>query len=175
MIEPEIAFANIDTATESAEKLIKYVIQKVLVECEAEYGFIEKFVSKGVVGRLKMVSEKAFARLPYEKMVSILKDAVASGHEFEDSDIKFGMDFGSEHERYIAETVVKGPVFATHYPRGIKSFYMRVTEKDAKTVDSFDLLIPGIGELVGGSARENNLDILIERMKETSTPVKGLE
>jgi asparaginyl-tRNA synthetase len=174
-MEPEIAFAGIEEDMENAEAMIKYAIKYTVERCKSEYEFLNKFVSKGISERLETIVNSNFKKMKYEEIVSVLKDAISNGVEFEESNIEYGMDFGSEHERYIAETHVGGPVFATHYPKDIKSFYMRQTEGDERTVDSFDLLIPGVGELIGGSARENNLEILEKRMKEMNVPKEGLE
>ncbi len=165
MLEPEIAFAGIEEITQHGEDCVKFTVKHILDKCREELEFFQEANEDSeLISRLKILSNAKFTYMKYEEIVEVLKRAVEEGHKFEDMDIKFGMDFGSEHERYVCEKVVNGPVFATHYPKEIKAFYMRVSD-DQKTVDSFDLLVPGIGELIGGSARENNYETLVNKAK----------
>lgn len=175
MLEPEIAFAGIKEDMDNAEKLVKFVLKYALKHCKEELQFLDSFVEKGLVERLEKVAKSKFAKMTYTQMVAELEKAVKAGQKFEDQNIFWGMDFGSEHERYIAEKVVNGPLFAMQYPKEIKAFYMRETKSNKKTVESFDMLIPGVGELIGGSARENDLAKLTKRMNEMGVPVEELQ
>ena len=139
---------------------MKYVISYVMNICKNELEFLNQFVDKGLLDRLKNVVENDFVRLPYTKAIEIL-EPVKDRFEFP---VYWGCDLQSEHERYITEEVYKKPVFLTDYPREIKAFYMRLND-DGKTVAAADLLVPGIGELIGGSQREERLDVLLDSMK----------
>jgi asparaginyl-tRNA synthetase len=163
MIEPEIAFADLDDNMMLAESMLKYVINYVLENAPEEMNFFNSFVDKGLLDRLHNVVSNDFARVTYTEAIEILKKAVESGHKFENSNIEWGMDLQSEHERYITEQVVNGPVFLTDYPKEIKAFYMR-ENSDGKTVAACDLLVPAVGELVGGSQREERYDVLKAKM-----------
>lgn len=160
MIEPEMAFADLADDMDCAEAMVKYVISYVMNTCKNELEFLNQFVDKGLLDRLKNVVENDFVRLPYTKAIEIL-EPVKDRFEFP---VYWGCDLQSEHERYITEEVYKKPVFLTDYPREIKAFYMRLND-DAKTVAAADLLVPGIGELIGGSQREERLDVLLDSMK----------
>ncbi len=162
MIEPEMAFCDLAGDMDVAEAMVKYVIDYVMESCKDELAFLNQFVDKGLLERLKNVSENAFVRLTYTEAIEILKQ---NADKFEDKDIFWGKDLQSEHERFITETVYKKPVFLTDYPKEIKAFYMKQND-DGKTVAAADLLVPGIGELVGGSQREENFDKLYNRIKE---------
>ena len=161
MIEPEIAFADLKDDMDLAEDMVKYVINYVMNSCKEEIEFLNTFIDKGLIERLKNVVENDFVRLTYTEAVEIL-EKVKDRFEFP---VGFGIDLQSEHERYLTEQVFKKPVFLTDYPKEIKSFYMRVNDDD-KTVAAADLLVPGIGELIGGSQREERLDVLKQRMKD---------
>ncbi len=160
MIEPEMAFADLADDMDCAEAMVKYVIGYVMTTCADELAFLNQFVDKGLLDRLKNVVENDFVRLPYTKAIELL-EPVKDKFEFP---VYWGCDLQSEHERYITEVIYKKPVFLTDYPRDIKAFYMRLND-DGKTVAAADLLVPGIGELIGGSQREERIDVLLDSMK----------
>ena len=161
MIEPEIAFADLEDDMELAEAMLKYVIKYVMDECPEELQFFNSFVDKGLLERLNHVVSSDFARVTYTEAVEILKNC---GKEF-DYPVSWGIDLQTEHERYLTEEYFKKPLFVTDYPKDIKAFYMRLND-DNKTVAATDLLVPGIGEIIGGSQREERLDVLKNRMNE---------
>ncbi|MGE5415446.1 MAG: asparagine--tRNA ligase [Acidobacteriota bacterium] len=161
MIEPEIAFADLQDDMRLAEDMVKYVIGYILDNAPEEMDFFNEFVDKGLADRLKNIVESQFAHITYTRAVEILKE---SGEEF-DYPVKWGSDLHTEHERYLTERVYNKPVFVTDYPKEIKAFYMRQND-DGKTVAAMDLLVPGVGELIGGSQREERLDELEHRMEE---------
>jgi len=163
MIEPEIAFADLNDDMDLIEEMVKYIINYTLENCPAEMEFFNSFVDKDLLERLHNVVSNDFVRLEYTKAIEILEDAQAKGHKFEYKVTGWGMDLQSEHERYITEQIYKKPVFLINYPSEIKAFYMRENE-DGKTVAACDLLVPGIGEIVGGSQREERLDVLKEKI-----------
>ena len=160
MIEPEMAFADLNDDMDTAEKCIVYVTAYVLENCKEELEFLNSFVDKELLGRLNKLVNSEFKRLTYTEAVSILEK---SEQNFE-YPVKWGMDIQSEHERYLCEKVFNGPVFITDSPKEIKAFYMRLND-DGKTVAAMDMLVPGIGELVGGSQREERLDKLLEAIE----------
>lgn len=161
MVEPEIAFADLSDMMDVAENSLKYVISYVMKNAKTEIEFLDKFVSKGLIEKLENALNNDFARITYTEAIEKLKKAKK---KFE-VDVEWGMDLDTEHERYLAEEIFKKPVFLTDYPKDIKAFYMKLNE-DGKTVAAADLLVPGIGELIGGSQREDKLDVLEERMDE---------
>ena len=161
MIEPEMAFANLTDNMDSAEAYLKYVLNYVIQQCSEDLQFFDKFVSNGLLQRLQQVVETPFERASYTYAVRVLEKADKS-FEFP---ISWGMDLQSEHERYLAEEYFAKPVIITDYPKNIKAFYMRAND-DNKTVAAMDILVPKIGEIVGGSQREERLDFLLEKMKE---------
>ncbi|MEO2603573.1 asparagine--tRNA ligase [Clostridium butyricum] len=161
MIEPEIAFADLQDDMELAEAMLKYVIQYVIDECPEEMQFFNSFIDKGLLERLNHVVSSDFARVTYTEAVEILEKC---GKEF-DYPVSWGIDLQTEHERYLTEEHFKKPLFVTDYPKDIKAFYMRMND-DNKTVAATDLLVPGIGEIIGGSQREERLDVLEARMAE---------
>ncbi|MBO4937339.1 MAG: asparagine--tRNA ligase [Clostridia bacterium] len=161
MMEPEMCFTDLKGLLENEEAMLKYVINYVLDNCADELNFLNKFVDKELLDRLHNVVENDFVRLSYTEAIELLKKADV---KFE-YPVEWGTDLQSEHERYITEKVYKKPVFLYNYPKEIKAFYMRLNE-DGKTVAAADLLVPGIGELCGGSQREERYDKLVERMKE---------
>lgn len=163
MIEPEIAFADLKDDMDLIEEMVKYIINYVLENCPAEMEFFNSFVDKELLARLHNVVSSDFVRLEYTKAIEILEEAQANGRKFEYKVTGWGMDLQSEHERYITEEVYKKPVFLINYPSAIKAFYMRENE-DGKTVAACDLLVPGIGEIVGGSQREERYDVLKEKI-----------
>ena len=161
MIEPEMAFADLSDDMDVAEAMVKSIIEHVFKTCPEELDFLNKFVDNTLIDKLKNVVENEFVRLPYTEAIKILEKE-KDKFEFP---VYWGCDLQSEHERYITEKVFKKPVFLTDYPKEIKAFYMRMND-DGKTVAASDLLVPGIGELIGGSQREERLDVLKEKLKE---------
>lgn len=161
MIEPEIAFADINDDMDLAEDMVKYIIQYVLETLPEEMEFFNSFIDKGLLARLDNIVNSDFARITYTEAVDILKK---SGQKFE-YPVEWGIDLQSEHERYITEKVFGKPVFVTAYPKEIKAFYMRMND-DGKTVAAMDLLAPGVGEIIGGSQREERHDELVARIRE---------
>lgn len=159
MIEPEIAFADLEDYMDLAEEMTKYVIKYVLERCPAEMDFFNKFIDKELLDRLTSLVDSDFARVSYTEAVEILKK---SGKKFE-YPVEWGCDLQTEHERYLTEEVYGKPLFVTDYPKDIKAFYMRLND-DGKTVAAADMLVPGVGELIGGSQREERLDVLEERL-----------
>ena len=161
MIEPEMAWADLDDDLECMEAMVKFIINYVLDNCPQEIEFFNKFVDKGLLERLKHVASSDFGRVTYTEAVELLKK---SGHKF-DYPVEWGIDLQTEHERYLTEEIYKKPVFVTDYPKEIKAFYMRLND-DGKTVAAADCLVPGIGEIIGGSQREERLDMLQKRIAE---------
>lgn len=161
MMEPEICFCELEELMDNEEDMIKYVIKYVMQECFDELEFLNKFVDTGLLERLKNIVENDFVRLDYTEAISIL-EKVKDKFVFP---VKWGIDLQSEHERYLTEEVYKKPVFLKNYPKDIKAFYMRQND-DGKTVAAVDMLVPGIGELCGGSQREERLEKLLARIKE---------
>ena len=161
MIEPEIAFADLEDNMELAEDMIKYIINYVLENCPEEMEFFNSFVDKGLLERLNKIVNSDFTRITYTKAIELLLE---SGHKFE-YPVEWGCDLQTEHERYITEQIYNAPVFVTDYPKEIKAFYMRMNE-DGKTVRAMDLLVPGVGEIIGGSQREERYDVLLDRIHE---------
>ena len=161
MMEPEICFCDFDKLMDTEEEMVKYIISYVLENCKDQIEFLNKFVDTGLLERLQNVVANKFERLDYSKAIEILQN---SGKKFEYK-VEWGTDLQSEHERYITEEVFKKPVFLKNYPKDIKAFYMRQND-DGKTVQAVDLLVPGIGELIGGSQREERLEKLVSRIKE---------
>lgn len=161
MIEPEIAFADLDDDIELASDMLKYVVSYVLEQCPEELEFFNSFVEKDLLDRLKTLVAAEFGRITYTEAIKILEE---HKDEFE-YPVYWGADLQTEHERYLSEKIFKKPLFVTDYPKEIKAFYMRVND-DNKTVAATDLLVPGVGELIGGSQREERLDVLEDRMRE---------
>lgn len=161
MIEPEIAFADLEDDMRLAEDMLKFIIDYVLEHAPEEMQFFDQFIEKGVIEKLKNIRNADFGRVTYTEAIEILK---ASGKDFE-YPVYWGCDLQTEHERYLTEEHFKKPVFVIDYPKEIKAFYMRIND-DNKTVAAMDLLVPGVGELIGGSQREERVDVLLDRMKE---------
>lgn len=161
MIEPEIAFADLNDDMQLAEDMLKYVINHILATCPDEIEFFNSFVDKGLKERLTNLVNSKFERMSYTRAIELLTPHNA---EFE-FPVTWGCDIATEHERYLTEKIVGGPVFVTDYPKEIKSFYMRLND-DGKTVAATDMLVPGVGELIGGSQREERMDVLLQRMSE---------
>jgi len=170
MIEPEIAFADLADDMDLMEDMVVSCITYVLENCPEEMKFFNEMIDKTLLERLERVRNSRFVRMPYTEAIEHLQKAT---EKFE-YPVKWGMDLQSEHERYICEKVVDGPVFLTDYPKDIKAFYMRLND-DNQTVAACDLLVPGVGELIGGSQREERLDVLKSRMAEFHIEEKSLE
>ena len=169
-VEPEVAFAELDDIIEIAQDFIKYIINKVLSDCKPELEFFDRMFEKGLIEKLQNVVSNDFAVCDYTKAIELLK---ASGKEF-NYPVEWGLDLQTEHERYITEEVFKKPVFVTNYPKHIKSFYMK-QNADGKTVAATDLLVPGIGEIIGCSEREADYDKLLQAMKDRNMTLKDYE
>ena len=170
MVEPEICFADLADDMDLAEDMIKYIFQYVLDTCPEEMEFFNKFVDNGLLERLNNVIHSDFARISYTDAIKELEKA---NDKFEYK-VSWGVDLQTEHERFLCENVFKKPVFVTDYPKDIKAFYMKLNP-DGKTVAATDLLAPGIGEIIGGSQREEDYDKLISRMKELDMPLENYE
>ena len=161
MIEPEMAFADLDDIIEVEEAMIKYIINYVLENAPEEMKFFDSFVEKGLIDRLTAIVESDFGRITYTEAVEILKE---HNDRFENK-VEWGDDLQTEHERFLTEQIFKKPLFVTDYPKDIKAFYMKLNE-DGKTVAAADCLVPGVGEIMGGSQREEDYDKLLKRMNE---------
>lgn len=169
MIEPEIAFADLKDAMLLAEDMVKYVVNYVLEKAPEEMKFFNQFVEPGLLDRLKAITTSKFYRVTHEEAINILRDSKV---KFDNKPVH-GRDLATEHEKYLTEKHFKSPVFVTDWPKDIKAFYMRINE-DEKTVAAMDLLVPGSGELIGGSQREERLDLLLKRMEEMQVPQEDL-
>ena len=167
MIEPEICFADLKDDMDIAEEMIKYIFSYVLENCPEEMEFFNNFIDKGLLDRLNNVINSDFGRITYTDAIKELEKA---NEKFEYK-VSWGIDLQTEHERYLCEQVFKKPVFVTDYPMDIKAFYMK-QNPDGKTVAAADLLVPGIGEIIGGSQREENYDKLVKRMNELEMPIE---
>lgn len=161
MIEPEIAFADLKDDMRLAEDMLKYIINYVLEHAPEEMNFFNQFIDKGLLERLESILESEFGQITYTDAIKILE----KNNDKFDYKVQWGCDLQTEHERYLTEKIYKKPVFVTDYPKEIKAFYMKLNE-DNKTVAAMDLLVPGIGEIIGGSQREDNYDLLLKRMDE---------
>ncbi|MBS7020254.1 MAG: asparagine--tRNA ligase [Firmicutes bacterium] len=170
MIEPEIAFCDLEKLMDIEEEMLKYVIQYCLEHAKSEFDFFDSFVEKGIKEKLQAVVNSNFVRVSHEEVIDILKKADV---KFENKP-EYGEDIATEHEKYLTEVYYKAPVFVTNWPKDIKAFYMRLNE-DGKTVAAVDLLVPGAGELMGGSQREERLDLLLSRMEELGMKKDGLD
>ena len=171
MIEPEIAFADLEDDMDLIEDMVKYCINYCLENAPEEMKFFERMIDKECITRITKVRDSEFKRMTYSEAIELLKQADV---KFENDQIEWGMDLQSEHERYLCEKVVNGPVFLTDYPKDIKAFYMRLND-DGKTVAACDLLVPGVGELVGGSQREERYEVLAARMQEMGMESESLQ
>jgi asparaginyl-tRNA synthetase len=170
MMEPEMAFANLEDDMNLAEKMLKYLINYVLTNLPEEMEFFDKFIEPGLIARLKAVAAADFARVTYTEAVELL---IKSGEKFT-YPVEWGIDLQTEHERYITEKIYNKPVFLIDYPKDIKAFYMRQNE-DGKTVRAMDLLVPGIGEIIGGSQREERYEVLAQRMKDMGMKIEDYD
>lgn len=167
MIEPEMAFADIYDDMDLAEDMVRYCVKHLLENCKEDMELFNKFVEPGLFDKLNNIVENGFARITYAEAIDIMKK---SGHQFEYTP-EFGIDMQTEHERYLAEVHFKRPVIVRDYPKEIKAFYMRQND-DGRTVAAMDVLVPGIGELIGGSQREERYDVLVNRIKELGMNVE---
>ena len=157
MIEPEMAFTDLWGAMENAERYVKSVVKYATEQCDQDIAFFEKFIAPELKNRLNKLVNEPFVRIQYKDAIKLLQDEIAKDRSrWQFPDVEFGTDLSTEHERWLAEEKFQSCVFVHNYPRKIKAFYMRDNE-DGETVDSFDLLVPGIGELIGGSQREERL------------------
>ena len=172
MIEPEVAFIGLDELMDLEEDFIKYCVQWALDNCKDDLEFLNKMIDKTLLERLKSVVAGSFVRLPYTEGIRILEEAVANGHKFE-FPVSWGMDLASEHERYLVEEHFKRPVIMINYPKDIKAFYMKINDDD-KTVQGTDVLFPQIGEIIGGSVREENYDKLMSEIHRRDIPMKDM-
>lgn len=172
MIEPEVAFNEIEENMNLAEEFIKYCVQWALDHCRDDIQFLNDMFDKGLINRLESVLTDDFVRLAYTEGIRILEEAVAKGHQFE-FPVYWGADLASEHERYLVEEHFKRPVILTDYPKEIKAFYMKQND-DGKTVRAMDVLFPKIGEIIGGSEREADYDKLLQRIEELHIPMKDM-
>ncbi len=172
MIEPEVAFNDINDNMDLAEDFIKYCVNWALENCQDDLQFLNKMIDKTLIDRLNFVVKHDFVRLTYTEGIKILEEAIQKGHKFE-FPVYWGVDLASEHERYLVEEHFKKPVILTDYPKEIKAFYMKMND-DNKTVRAMDVLFPQIGEIIGGSEREESYDKLLTRIKELNIPMKDM-
>ncbi|KAJ0261551.1 Asparagine--tRNA ligase [Hirschfeldia incana] len=173
MVEPELAFADLEDDMNCAEAYVKYMCKWLLEKRYDDMELMAKNFDKGCIDRLKLVASTPFGRLTYTEAIKILEEAVAKGKKF-DNDVEWGIDLASEHERYLTEVVFQKPLIVYNYPKGIKAFYMRLND-DGKTVAAMDVLVPKVGELIGGSQREERIDVIMERLEEIGLPVEPYE
>lgn len=172
MIEPEVAFIDLNDLMDLEEDFIKYCVKWALDNCKDDLEFLNNMIDKGLIERLQGILKDDFVRLPYTEGINILEEAVRQGHKFE-FPVSWGTDLASEHERYLVEEHFKKPVIMTDYPKDIKAFYMKINE-DGKTVQGTDVLFPQIGEIIGGSIREENYDKLLGEIKRRDIPMKDM-
>ncbi|MCQ2131869.1 MAG: asparagine--tRNA ligase [Bacteroidaceae bacterium] len=172
MIEPEVCFIDLPDLMDLEEEFIKYCVQWALDNCQDDLEFLNKMIDNGLIDRLKSVVNTEFVRLPYTKGIEILEEAAKNGKKFE-FPVSWGCDLASEHERYLVEEHFKKPVIMIDYPKDIKAFYMKQNE-DGKTVQGTDVLFPQIGEIIGGSVREESYDKLMKRIDEMNIPMKDM-
>ena len=172
MIEPEVAFIDLNGLMDLEEDFIKYCVQWALDNCKDDLEFLNKMIDKTLIERLESVVADSFVRLPYTEGIRILEEAVKNGRKFE-FPVSWGMDLASEHERYLVEEHFRTPVIMTDYPKAIKAFYMKIND-DGRTVQGTDVLFPQIGEIIGGSVREESYDKLMAEIKERNIPMKDM-
>ena len=172
MVEPEVAFADLNELMDLEEEFIKFCVQWALDNCKDDLEFLNKMIDKGLIERLQKVVSTEFVRLPYTEGIKILEEAIAKGKKFE-FPVYWGCDLASEHERFLVEEHFKKPVIMTDYPAEIKAFYMKQNE-DGKTVQGTDVLFPQIGEIIGGSVREESYEKLMARITELNIPMKDM-
>jgi len=166
MVEPEMAFADLESAMNNAENMLKYVVKDVLEKCDEDLTFFNKFYKKGLKDSLQKVVSKPFIRLSYREAIAYLQEEIAKDpSKWQFPEVEFGTDLATEHERWLAEDKFESCVFVYNYPKSIKAFYMRDNDEDqGETVNAMDLLVPGVGEMVGGSQREDRIDVLLAKM-----------
>ena len=172
MVEPEVAFIDLNDLMDLEEDFIKYCVKWALDNCMDDLQFLNNMIDKTLIDRLQGVLRQEFVRLPYTEGIHILEEAVKNGHKFE-FPVSWGTDLASEHERYLVEHHFKRPVIMIDYPKEIKAFYMKQNE-DGKTVQGTDVLFPAIGEIIGGSVREENYDKLMNEIKLRNIPMKDM-
>ena len=172
MVEPEVALADLKELMDLEEEFIKFCVNWALENCKDDLEFLNKMVDKGLIERLQSVVKADFVRLPYTEGIKILEEAIAKGRKFE-FPVYWGCDLASEHERFLVEEHFQKPVIMTDYPKEIKAFYMKLNE-DGKTVQGTDVLFPQIGEIIGGSVREESHDKLMTRINELNIPMKDM-
>ena len=172
MIEPEVAFIDMNDLMDLEEDFIKYCVNWALTHCQDDLEFLNKMIDKTLLDRLHSVVKEKFVRLPYTEGIKILEEAVAKGRKFE-FPVSWGMDLASEHERYLVEEHFKCPVIMTDYPKDIKAFYMKINDDD-RTVQGTDVLFPQIGEIIGGSVREESYDKLMAEIERRNIPMKDM-
>ena len=180
MVEPEVAFIDLPELMDLEEDFIKYCIRWALNHCKDDLEFLNKMIDKGLIARLQSVLESDFVRLPYTEGIKILQEAIANGKKFE-FPCEWGDDLASEHERFLVEEHFKKPVIMTNYPKAIKAFYMKIDEKESgfggksgQTVQGTDVLFPQIGEIIGGSVREESLEKLNAEIEERNIQMKDM-
>ena len=180
MIEPEVAFMDLDELMDLEEDFIKYCVRWALDNCKDDLEFLNKMIDKGLLERLRGILDAEFVRLPYTEGIRILQEAIKNGKKFE-FPCEWGDDLASEHERYLVEEYFKKPVIMTNYPKAIKAFYMKIDEeesgyngKSGQTVQGTDVLFPQIGEIIGGSVREESYDKLMGEIEARNIPMKDM-
>eukprot|EP00039_Didymoeca_costata_P018404 m.333317 g.333317 ORF g.333317 m.333317 type:complete len:619 (+) comp17117_c0_seq1:128-1984(+) len=174
MIEPEIAFCDLEANMKCAEAYVQFCAKFVLEHCHDDMEFFTQFVDKEALTRLEQIATKPFVRLSYTEACEVLQQHVADGKKKFEEEVTWGIDLGSEHERYLAEEVYKGPIIVYNYPASIKAFYMRLND-DGKTVAAMDVLVPTVGELIGGSQREERVDVLEQKIKENDLDIEAYD
>lgn len=171
MIEPEMAFCSLEDDMACAEDYVRFCCNHLLTNCKADLEFINNMVDKDAIARLEQVAATPFKRLPYTEAIEILEKVIQEGKKTFEYPVSWGIDLQSEHERYLTEEIFKQPVIVYNYPKEIKAFYMRLND-DGKTVAAMDVLVPRVGELIGGSQREDRLDVLEKRITEAGMPLE---
>lgn len=168
MVEPEMAFADLQSAMNNAEQMLKYVVERVLAQCKEDLLFFQQYYDQRIIERLEALVTKPFVRISYREAVQFLREEISKDESvWQFPHVEFGTDLATEHERWLAEAKFRSAVFVYNYPKQIKAFYMRDNDDDnGETVNAMDLLVPGIGELIGGSQREERYDVLIRKMEE---------
>ena len=171
MVEPEVAFAHLEDDMALAEDFLKYIFKAALEECADELEFFNAHVEKGIIENLRQVADAKFAHITYTQAIAELEKAASANKDIFEFLPHWGCDLQSEHEKFLTEKVAKGPVIVTDYPKDIKAFYMKLND-DEKTVCAMDVLVPRLGEIIGGSQREDNLEKLVKRMSEMGLHAK---